>query len=578
LAAQIVASADASLERVTVEVSGLSRLEMDELALMVAVILPVPLLVLALACVNAANLLLVRASSRSREVAVRLALGASRSRLVRQLVIESLVLAVGAAVVALPLAWWGVQLMAAFVMLPMLLDGTVVAGALATALLTALGFGLVPALRATRRHPSAALGTAPAGSGGTRAETRGRRILVAGQVALSLALLAAAFQLTSPLESLVEPPGTNPDRVLMASFNLAQLRFSSGESDAFYAALLDRASRLPGAEAAGLSSHDFARGWISNYVRVDTGDGPRDPQGRPFGIVVTGSSAEGDFFKVLGLELRQGREFVAADQRDIPEVAIVTEHFAAQIFDGDALGRSLRVGEAEAEVRIVGIVESPVERNIDNVRGPSIVKPSPSGEVAAIFFPSPLRDGTALQDGTARTLSVRADGPAGRLAPAIRDIVAQIDPRVPILELATLDQRIPDITQIIRGLARAAAVLGIVALLLASLGLYGVTSYGVAMRRREIAVRMALGAQADRVVAMVLRQALTVATIGAVLGGLMAIAAGAVIQTQLFGVPGVDVAALGGSAALLAAAMLTASLLPARRASRLDPNAVLRQE
>jgi ABC-type antimicrobial peptide transport system permease subunit len=230
------------------------------------------------------------------------------------------------------------------------------------------------------------------------------------------------------------------------------------------------------------------------------------------------------------------------------------------------------IGDAEADVRIVGIVESPVERNIDNVRGPSLVQPSPSGEVAAIFFPSPL------QDGAARTLSVRTQGPAAPLAPAIREIVAQIDPRVPILELATLDQRIPDITQIIRGLARAAAVLGLVALLLASVGLYGVTSYSVAMRVREIAVRMALGARPDRVIAMVLRQALAVATTGAVLGGLIAIAAGGVIQANLFGVPGVNVAALDGSAALLAAAMLTASILPAWRASRLDPNVVLRQE
>ena len=573
--AQLVTSTDA-MERVTVEISGLSRLDVDQLAIMVAVILPVPLLVLALACVNAANLLLVRASGRSREMAVRLALGASRPRLVRQLIIESLVLAVAAAIVALPLAWSGVQLIAAFVMLPIPLDGTVAAGALVTAFLTALGFGLVPALHATRRHPSAALGTSPAGSGGTRPEPRGRRVLAAGQVALSLGLLAAAFQLTSPLESIAESPGTDPDRLLMASFDLAQLRFSSGESDAFYAALLDRASRLPGAEAAALSSHDFAAGWNSNLVRVDSGDGPRDPLGRPFGLLISTSSAEGDFFKVLGLGLRQGRAFVATDRRDIPEVAIVTEHFAAQIFGGAALGRSLRVstsmiGEAKAEVRIVGIVESPVERNIDNVRGPSIVKPSPSGEVAAIFLPSPL------QNGTARTLSVRTGGPAGPLAPAIREIVAQIDPRVPILEMATLDQRIPDITQIIRGLARAAAVLGIVALLLASVGLYSVTSYGVAMRRREIAVRMALGARADRVVAMVLRQALTVASIGAVLGGLMAIAAGVVIQAQLFGVPGVDAAALAGAAALLAAAMLLASILPARRAARLDPNAVLRE-
>jgi ABC-type antimicrobial peptide transport system permease subunit len=158
--------------------------------------------------------------------------------------------------------------------------------------------------------------------------------------------------------------------------------------------------------------------------------------------------------------------------------------------------------------------------------------------------------------------------------------VAQIDRRVPLLELATLDQKIGSDTKFQgrRVLAGTAAVLGIVALLLASVGLYGVTSYSVAMRVREIAVRMALGARADRVVAMFLRQALTIATIGSVLGGLVGIAAGLVIRTQVFGVAGVDIAALGGSAALLATAMLLASLLPAWRAARLDPNVVLRQE
>ena len=283
--------------------------------------------------------------------------------------------------------------------------------------------------------------------------------------------------------------------------------------------------------------------------------------------MTTGASAGGDFFRALELDLLQGRDFTPADRRDIPEVAIVTERLASMM-QGGALGRSLHVatgpGAPEADVRIVGIVESPAELY--------------GQDVAAIFFPSPYFP-SKLQNGTARTLYVRAQGPADSLAPALREIVAQIDRRVPLLELATLDQKIRSDAsfQGHRVLAGTAAALGIVALLLASVGLYGVTSYSVAMRVREIAVRMALGARADLVVAMFLRQALALATIGSVLGGLVAIAAGLVIRAEVFGVAGVDIAALGGSAALLAAAMLLASILPAWRAARVDPNSVLRE-
>jgi predicted permease len=448
-------------------------------------------------------------------------------------------------------------------MIPMPLDGRVVAGALVTAFLTALGFGLVPAFQATRQHPSAALGTSPAGSGGTRSQSRGRRVLVAGQIALSLGLLAAGFQLTSALESLAEPPGTDPDRLLLASFDLAQLRFSSAESDAFYAALLDGASKLPRVEAAGLSSRNLARSWTfdpANAVVVDPGNGRRG------GISVSGS-AGGDYFKVVGLDLLQGREFVAADRREIPGVAIITERLASQIFDGAALGRNLHVSTGfrdatEADVQIVGVVESPVGLSGE--------------EVPAVFFPSPLR--SPVQQGAALTLHIRSAGSARALAPALRGLVAQLNPQVPILKLGTLDQTIRADILLQRMLAQAAALLGIVALLLAGLGLYGVTSYSVATRAREIAVRMAVGARTAQIVAMVLRQALGVAMIGSVLGGVAAIVAGLLIQAEVFGVAGIDVATLGGSAALLAVAMLLASILPALRAARLDPNAVLREE
>jgi predicted permease len=512
-------------------------------------------------------------------MALRLALGASRLRLVRQLISESLILAVGAALLALPLGWWGLQLIgASFVEWPMPLDGSVVAGALVTAFLTALGFGLVPALRATGLRPSAALGTSPEGSGGTRVESRGRRVLVAGQIALSLGLLASGLQLGSAMES--EPPGADPDRMLLASFDLAQLRMSSVESNAFYEALLDRASKLPGVEAAGLSGRDLlwssSRGF-GNEVFLSGRDLQWTADAQPGNLTLvspdgrrltTGGSAGGDFFRAVGLELLHGRDFTPADRRDIPDVAIVTERLAS-IIQGGALGRSLSVatfpGQPDADVRIVGIVESPLQLY--------------GQEVAAIFFPSPFFP-SQFQSGTARTLYVRAQGPAGPLAPAIREIVAQLDRRVPLLELATLDEKIrsDEDFQGKRVLAQTAAALGIVALLLASVGLYGVTSYSVAMRVREIAVRMALGARADRVVAMVLRQALAVAAIGAAIGGLLAIAAVIVIQAQVFGVSGLDVATLGGSAALLTAAMLMASILPALRAARLDPMAVLRQE
>jgi predicted permease len=550
-----------------VAVSRLSRFEWDE-AVAVALI---PVLVLVIAGVNVANLLLVRASRRGRELALRLALGASRARLVRQQVIESVILALVAALAALGLAWPALDLLAAHPSLSVSLDRTVVAGVLGTAFLTALAFGLVPAFQATRQDPSRALGTAPAGSGGTRSGSRVRRALVAGQVALSLGLLAVAFQLTSVIDSMFEPPVTNPDRLLLASFDLEEIRFSTDQSNAFYEALLDRARRLPGVEAAGLSGRDLLWTGFANVYFVDPGPDGRGGPGGGLGPAgprpVLGGSAGGDLFRIFEIDVVEGRDFVGTDWRDMPEVAIVTERLASEFFDGPAVGRTLRVfagpDTPEADVRIVGIVESPADLY--------------GQPVTAVFFPAPFFPSPS-QSGAARTLYVRSAGPVGPLAPAIRDLAAEIDPRVPILELTTLDQKVRAQHGDELAMSRVGALLGIVALLLASIGVYGVTSYSVAMRAREIAVRMALGAQPDSVLAMVLRQAATLVLIGSALGGAAAIAVGSLIEAEIYGAAGVPFATLGGAAALLAAAMLLASILPARRAARMDPNAVLREE
>jgi hypothetical protein len=370
------------------------------------------------------------------------------------------------------------------------------------------------------------------------------------------------------VDTLKEPPVTNPDRLLLASFDLEELRFSTGQSNEFYSALLDRVSKLRGVEAAGLSGRDLLWGGdqFANFYFVDPG--PEGREGPRRFKPVVGGSAAGNLFRTLGIDLLQGRGFVEADWRDRPDVAIVTERLASEFFDGPALGRSLQLtelgnGTPAATVQIVGIVESPVELT--------------GQDVAAIFFPAPFFP-SPFQSGAARTLYVRSAGPADTLAPAIRDLVAQIDSQVPILELATLDQKVRADYQTKLVMSRVAALLGIVALMLASIGLYGVTSYSVAMRSREIAVRMALGARSESILAMVLRQAATLVMIGSALGAVLAIGVGRLIQAEIFGVAAVPFATLGGSAALLAAAMLLASILPARRAARLNPNAVLREE
>ena len=532
--------------------------------LAVAVVMPIPVMVLAIACVNAANLMLARGSQRRREFAIRLAIGAGRARLVRQLLIESALLALAAMAAGVPIAWWGLQLAGTPLGTPMPLDSTVLTLTVLAGAATTMAFGLAPALRASAQRPAGTLGPAAARSDAAPEQSRTRRALVIAQVALSLGLLATGSQLVSTVRADAVAAGTAPDRLLIARFDLEPLRLRAGESEVFYRDLLAAAARLPDVEAVGLARHTsvwtFGQGAAPASLTVW-----RPADGRADGHVTVGGFAAGNLFEAVGLRILEGRGFTDADRSPRPQVAIVNET-AARSLNGPAVGSLLRVAgrgsdlDAATEVRIVGVVEGAVEP-----RQQQDATPAPR-----IYLPSPIEPEPAL------ALYVRTRRDARTMAGSVRELVSRIGPQVPIQELGTLAEINERSFATQLWLARAAAALGAIALMLATAGLYGVSSYVVAMRSRELAIRMAIGAAPRTILAMVLRQSMRIAAIGLVTGGIAAIAASRWIQSEYHGIHNIDAGALGGTVALFLAAMLLAGAIPAARASRLDPIETLR--
>ena len=293
----------------------------------VIVVMPIPILVLAIACVNAANLMLARGSQRRREIAIRLAIGAGRGRIIRQLLVESSMLALVATAVAVPIAWWGLQLASNPLGVPIPFDPAVLVSTILTAAGTALAFGLAPAVRVSAQRPSSTLGSAGARSDAAPRESRMRRLLVVAQVALSLGLLATAWQLVSTVRSQAVSGGTPPDRLLIARFDLRPLERGADESERFYRDLAAGASRLPGVEAAGVARHTsvwtFGQGAAPGSIVVwHPADAPKD------GRATIGGYAGGDLFEAVGLRIVAGRGFTEGDRQSRPQVAVVNQTFA----------------------------------------------------------------------------------------------------------------------------------------------------------------------------------------------------------------------------------------------------------
>jgi predicted permease len=522
-------------------------------------IMPIPILVLAIACVNAANLMLARGSQRQREMAIRLAIGAGRARIVRQLLIESALLCLFATGIGVAIAWWGLQLASVPWNVPIPFDPIVLALTMATAAATTVAFGLAPALRVSAQRPSAALGPIGARSDAVPGQSRMRRALVVAQVALSLALLATGSQLIGTVRSQAVSSGTPADRLLIARFDLQPPGLTAAETEAFYRDVVAGALRLPGVQAAGTARHSsvwtFGRGTAPSSVRVWR------PVDRPEeGHVTIGGYAGADLLEAVGLRLVAGRGFTGADRQQRPQVAIVNET-AARRLGGPAVGSLLRVATAggdyhsSIEVRIVGVIEAAVEPRLEHGDDPA----------AKVYLPSPLEPEPAL------SLYVRTSGAAAALAQPVRDLVSRLAPRVPVLEIGSLEELNERSYGVQLWLARGAAVLGVLGLILATAGLYGVSSYVVAMRSRELAIRMAIGARPGAILAMVLIQSMRAAAIGLVVGGAASLAASRWIQSEIHGLPDIDGAALTAAVAAFVACMLLASAFPALRASRLDP-------
>ncbi len=526
-----------------------------------AVLPAVPLAILLIACANVAGLLLSRGVSRTREIAVRMALGASRRQIVRQLLAESLLLALLGCAGSLLILLWSPDLLVRLVGAPLVgdlsPDARVLLFTFALAVTTALVFGLAPALRAARGAGPAALRTGPgAGLGRT---TRLQRVLVAGQLALSLVLLSASGQF---IQSLFEASRVNvgfetEGRVTL-SLDLKMQRYSRERAAAFYRALLERAPQLPGIRSAAYASYVPLGGRVA-FTPVYVSGQVVNPDDRPPMTAVNMVSA--GFFETFQMPIVRGRALDARDAAPGAAAAVVNETFARTFVPGvDPIGQRFRLEGPGAPAReIVGVARDVVMDEFGEDPRPFTYVPhdGDAGEIALLAW--------ATTDG-------------GAALRALEGAVREIDPAVAVFEPRTMAQHLADRMDGERGLARLLGCAAALSLGLAAFGLYGVIAHMVTRRTQEIGVRMALGARAEDVVRLFVRDGARVVMWGLGVGALPAAGAGILLSNALYGVHPADVRALGAAALVLAAIAALASYVPARRVMRVDPMIALRTE
>lgn len=544
---------------------GLPELQ-DQLRTPLVVLMSMVGLVVLIACANVANLLLARASARQREIAVRLAIGARRSHLVRQLVVESLTLALLGALAGLPLAaaTTGALLRAlpfegVALTLSSGLDRRVVLFALGLSVVTALLVGLVPALQSTRPNLVTALkeeGAALTGVG----PLRFRKGLVVAQVALSALLLIGAGLFTRSLANLrAVDPGFRSQGLLTFSLSPRRAGYSAAQARALLARAQERLRAVPGVRAVSMAANPLMTESIwQSTVKVE-GYTPGEEENMNPRVNGVGPG----FFTAMGMRLLAGREIDERDGNGAPKVAVVSETFAKKYFkDGDALGRRLGWGrDQDLPIEIVGVVK---DARLDRMRE----------EPQRFVFVSYAQD----DDLNGLVYYVRTDGDPAALAAPVRAAVREMDAALPVDDMKTMAAVVDESLFTDRIVAGLSAAFGLLATLLAAVGLYGVMSYAVARRTREIGVRVALGADRRRILALVVSEVAVLAGIGMAIGLPGGFGLGRFVESRLFGMRAFDLPTLVLTAAVLTVATLLAGAIPALRALRVEPSTALRYE
>jgi predicted permease len=521
-----------------------------------AILSVVVALVLLIVCANVANLLLSRAASRHKEITVRLSMGATRSRLVRQLLTESVLISTIGGLLGLLAGYWSRQLLPFGQNAP--IDWRVVSFVAGLSVLTGLLFGLVPALRATRVDLSSAMKETSRSVSRTRT-LLGKSLLVV-QVALSLVLLIGAGLFLRTLWNLREVDvGFNTENLVLFTVNPALNGYDAGRIGALYADIHQALRGVPGVRSTSQSASALLAG---NTSTTDIWVQGR-PAESPHGLEMWVMTVSPEFFGTTGIPLLRGRSF---DARDVapkaPRVVLINETAARRYFPGeDPIGR--RFGgspEQTGETEIIGIIRDTKYSSVRDAAPPTAYSPYPRETTRSATF------------------EVRTSGDPTAVLPGIRDAVRRIDPNLPLIRVTTQAEQVEGRFNQERLFATSYALFGALALLLASIGLFGLMSYSVARRTNEIGIRMALGAQRLQVVGMVLGESLLMVAIGVGVGLAAAMAAGRLVATLLFGLTPSDPLTVAVAVATMVIVSLVAGYLPARRASNVDPLIALRYE